>query len=270
MHQIYIWSKNILKNRKLILDLSANDFKMRFSGAVLGTVWAFVHPLVTILVYWFVFQIGFRTGNSNGTDVPYALWLSTGLIPWFFFSEAWNTATNSLMDYSYLVKKVVFDVSIIPIVKILSALFVHIFFVALLLLMFLVNNISPCWHWLQIIYYSFAMLLFVIGVSYATSALTLFFRDLSQLISVILQIGVWMTPIMWDITVAGIPSSLSWLFVINPMFYIIQGYRQSLIYHTWLWENMKQGIYFWIVTLFLLVFGQRIFMKLKPHFADVI
>jgi len=272
---LWIFRKKIVKvirifisKRFLIWDLAVNDFKTKFAGAVFGTVWAFVQPIVTILVYWFVFQVGFRTGNSGNSQVPYALWLSTGLIPWFFFSEAWNSATNSLIEYSYLVKKVVFDVSIIPCVKIFSALFVHSFFIVILLVMYLINGVEPSLCWIQAIYYSGAMFLLVLALTYLTSALVLFFRDMSQIIAVFLQIGVWITPIMWEIDV--IPSRLQWIFKINPMYYVVNGYRQALIYHRWAWNNVFQNIYFWTVTLVLLFAGYRMFEKLKPHFADVL
>lgn len=252
----------------LIWDLAVNDFKTKFAGAAFGTVWAFIQPIVTILVYWFVFQVGFRSGTSGNTQVPYALWLSTGLIPWFFFSDAWNSATNSLMEYSYLVKKVVFDVSIIPCVKIFSALFVHCFFVILLLVMYLINGVEPDICWIQTVYYSFAMFMLVLAVTYLTSALVLFFRDMSQIIAVFLQVGVWITPIMWEIDV--IPEKWQWVFKINPMYYIVNGYRQALIYHEWAWNNVLLNVYFWTVTMALLFWGYRIFEKLKPHFADVL
>lgn len=267
--KVYSTIKIFIDNRALILDLSINDFKTRFVGAVFGTIWAFVQPIVTILVYWFVFQIGFKSGNSGNTQVPYALWLSTGLIPWFFFSESWNNATNSLYEYNYLVKKVVFNVSIIPFVKIISALFVHVFFVLLLLFMFMINGMSPNLFWIQTVYYSFAMFALVIALTYITSALVLFFKDISQIIAVLLQIGVWVTPIMWELDTSNMPSKLQWIFKLNPMYYIINGYRQALIYNKWAWNDVYLNIYFWLFTIILLITAQRIFKNLKPHFADV-
>ena len=257
-----------ISSSTLIFNLSINDFKTRFAGAAFGVVWAFVQPVVTILVYWFVFQVGFRNGNLGNTDVPYALWLSTGLIPWFFFSEAWNSATNSLMEYSYLVKKVVFNVSVIPIVKIISALFIHIFFVCLLLIMYVVCGITPSLYWIQVIYYSFAMFILVLALTYISSSLVLFFKDMAQIITVVLQVGVWITPILWDLN--SINIKWQWIFKLNPMLYIADGYRKALIYHEWAWNHVIYNIYFWFMTLGLLVLGIRLFERLKPHFADVL
>lgn len=258
----------IKDNIYLIWDLSVNDFKTRFAGAAFGTFWAFFQPIITILLYWFVFQVGFRSGNSGNTEVPYYLWIATGLIPWFFFSEAWSSATNSLIEYSYLVKKVVFNVSIIPLVKILSALFVHTFFVGLLLLFYLFNGVVPTWNWIQILYYSLAMIVLVVALTYMTSAFVLFFRDTAQIIAVLLQIGVWLTPIMWELKV--MPESIHWLFRLNPVYYVINGYRNSLIYNQWAWNSVSENIYFWTFTFVIFCIGHSLFEKLKPHFADVL
>ena len=258
--------KEFISNRSLILDLAINDFKTRYAGSYLGIVWAFVQPVVSILGYWFVFQVGFRSGTLK--EVPFVLWLAAGLVPWFFFNEALNSATSSLIDYGYLVKKVVFNIRIIPFVKILSALFVHAFFVIFILLLYILNNIFPSIYWLQIVYYSGYMIILCLGITYVTSALMIFFRDLSQIINVFLQIGIWMTPIMWDIAV--IPIQHQWILKLNPMYYVVEGYRNALIYHNWFWNDPIQTVYVWIIAIIMLLLGNYVFNKLKEYFADAL
>ena len=85
------------KDARLIARLSANDFKTKFAGSYLGIVWAFIQPVITILVYWFVFEKGFKPAaihNAAGDQVPYVLWLIAGMVPWFFFSEALSGGTD--------------------------------------------------------------------------------------------------------------------------------------------------------------------------------
>lgn len=259
-------SSEIYRNRSLIWSLSKNDFKTKYAGSYLGITWAFIQPIVTVLVYWFVFQVGFRSGDVG--DFPFVLWLVTGIIPWFCFSDALTNATNSMMEYSYLVKKVVFKISILPIVKIISALFVHIFFIVFTLILFGCYGYKPNIYMLQIIYYTICMSLFVLAISYATCAIVIFFRDLGQIINIVLQVGMWMTPIMWSHEM--IPSQYQWILKLNPMYYIVEGYRDSLIYHVGFWHRFNQTIYFWIVTLGLFMMGTIIFKRLKVHFADVL
>jgi teichoic acid transport system permease protein len=164
LEDVYLLAKSVFTERKLLLSLGLNDFKVKYAGSYFGIVWAFVQPICTILIFWFVFQFGLK--SSPMSDVPFALWLSAGLIPWFFFSDAWNSATNSFVEYSYLVKKVVFKIDILPLVKILSAFFVHLFFILFLVLMFAINGIFPAVRMLGIVYYMMCMIVLVVGLSF--------------------------------------------------------------------------------------------------------
>ena len=261
-----LFLRDVYQGRQIILQLARNDFKARFAGSYLGIVWAFIQPLVMIAVLWFVFQVGFRA--TPVAEFPFILWLSCGLIPWFFFAESLNTATGSLLEYSFLVKKVVFRTSVLPLVKILSAYYVHIFFIGLLVVMFLAYGYKPNIYYLQILYYSFAQVMLLLGLSWITSSLAVFIKDTANIISVVLQIGFWVTPILWPINM--IPERYQVFFKLNPMFYIVEGYRDSLILGVGFWHRYNQGLYFWIVTAILFFFGALLFKKLRPHFPDVL
>lgn len=263
---IYNLFRDLYANRKLIISLASNDFKTKYAGSYFGIVWAFVQPLCTILMFWFVFQVGFRSKPIE--NVPFVLWLACGLVPWFFFSDAWGSATNSFLDYSYLVKKVVFKISILPIVKVISSLVVHLVFVVFLFFMFFIYKLYPNIYMLQIIYYIFCMCVLVIGLSLITSSLIIFFKDLGQIMNIILQFGMWLTPIMWQTNM--IPDQFVWIFKLNPMYYIVQGYRDCMLTNFLFYQNIKQTLYFWCVTLIILLVGSVLFTKSKPHFADVL
>ena len=267
-----LW-KNCWKNRTLIWRLTKNDFKKRYAGSYLGMVWAMIQPIITVVVYWFVFEKGLSAGAvkaREGVDIPYVLWLTSGLVPWFYFSEALSNGTNALLEYNYLVKKVVFDIDILPIVKVLSAIFIHIFFVCFMLVLNICYGRFPDLYTLQIIYYSFCMLLFVLAVCYLTSALVVFFMDLSQIVAIFLQIGVWMTPIMWQLDRLNDMPVVQKIFKLNPMYYIVSGYRDALFDKVYFWEHPWLTLYFWILLIVLMFVGTKVFKKLKVHFADVL
>lgn len=268
MKKILALPAELYQNRKLVLSLAKNDFKTKYAGSYLGIVWAFIQPIVTILVYWFVFSVGLKAGTV--LDYPFVLYLVSGIVPWFFFQDALNGGTNALIEYNYLVKKVVFKISILPIVKIISALFVHVFFVVFALILCACYGYTPSLYTLQIIYYSICTFLLVLGLVYATSAIVIFFRDLTQIISIFLQVGVWLTPIMWDINMLSSHPWLIKLFKLNPMYYVVTGYRDSMLGHVGIWNHASWTIYFWVVTILLFGLGSVIFKRLKPHFADVL
>lgn len=267
----------LFKERKLIWNLSKNDFKTKFAGSYLGTIWAFIQPVITVLVYWFVFEKALNaTGATtrSGLNVPFVCFLMAGLMPWFFFQDAVNGGTTALIEYSYLVKKVVFKINILPIVKIISNLFVHLFFIALTLVVCTIYGFYPTPYLIQVLYYLICLIAFTAGLTYATSAIVVFFRDMGQIVNIVLQIGVWATPIMWNIDspdmVNRIPAVVMTILKLNPMYYIVNGYRDSFLNQTGFWEHPGTTIWFWAVTIILLLVGTTIFKRLRVHFADVL
>ena len=257
---------SIIQNYKLLWSLTKNDFKQKYLGNFLGMTWAFIQPTITILIFWFVFQVGFKSKPVD--NFPFILWLVSGMFPWFFFAEAITNGTNSILANSFLVKKIVFRVSLLPIVPLLSALVVHIFFIFMMFAMFIAYGYMPEIYWLQILYYLFAASMLILGLSWITASVVVFFRDMGQFVAMFVQFGFWMTPIFWSITM--IPERYRWLIKLNPVDYIIEGYRNSMIYHKWFWEDMTTTLYFWTVTGVIFVIGGLTFRRLRPHFADVL
>ncbi len=258
--------KAIIQNRRLLWSLTKNDFKQKYLGNILGIAWAFIQPTATILIFWFVFQVGFKAKPVD--DFPFILWLVAGMFPWFFFAEGLSNGTNSILSNIFLVKKVVFRVSMLPIISLLSASVIHLFFIFFMFAMFIYYGYSPELYWIQTIYYFFATSVLLLGISWITSSVVVFFKDMGQFVIMMIQFGFWLTPIFWDIKM--IPERYHWIIELNPIVYIIEGYRNSMIYHKWFWEDMNMTIYFWVITTTLFVLGGLTFKKLRPHFADVL
>lgn len=258
------------QNRQLIWKLAKNDFKKRYAGSYLGKVWALIQPVVTVVMYWIVFDKVFQSRAqmvAAGVELPYVVYLTAGLVPWFFFSEALTSGTNALMEYNYLVKKVVFKISILPIIKVIAASFTHVFFACVLLLVASLYGYFPTRYTLQLIYYSFCLFMLVLGISYATCAIVVFFKDLQQIISILLQIGMWATPILWDINILS--PKMQVVMKLNPLVYIVNGYRSSISGTEFFWNDFYSTVYFWIITVVFFGIGALIFKRLKVHFADV-
>ncbi len=259
--------KRVMHNKEMLWDLATNDFSTKYAGSFFGVFWAFVQPVITIVVYWIVFEFGLKATPPVG-NVTYILWFATGMVPWFFFSEGVTAVTNSLLEYSYLVKKVVFDIELLAIVKIMSALFVHAVFVVLLIGISVATGTGITVALLQLPYYIMCTTVLVYALGKMTSAIVLFFRDLGQIVNIVLQIGVWATPIIWSYSI--VPEKFRWIIVINPVFYIVEGYRDCFITREWFFEKPGLTFYFWITTFVVLKIGNVVFKKLRPHFADVL
>lgn len=257
-----------LKNDSVfVCQFALDDFKTKYAGSALGFVWAFIQPVITVIIYWFIFQLGFKNGDVNG--YPFILWLVSGLLPWFFISDSISNATSSLVEYSYLVKKVLFNINILPIARIVSVLFVQLFLLGFTMILFAVYGCMPDIRWLQLIYYMVYMFILCIGVVYFTSALFVFFRDMIQIVSIVLQVIFWMTPIVWQLNIFS--DKIQYILNYNPLFYPVRGYRDSLMQGKWFWEyGVDWNAYYWIIAFAFLGIGIFSFRRLKQHFADVL
>lgn len=265
---VYALVGTLLDNRNLIWNLSKNDFKTKYAGSALGIVWAFIQPLVTILVYWIVFQFGLRS-SSPVADTPFIVWLTAGMIPWMFFNEALMNATVCFIEYSYLVKKVVFKISILPLVKIISSFFVHVVFLGFVTILCVIYGTIDGIEVVQLLYYMLCLAVLVVGLSFTTSAFNVFLKDFGQIISIILQVGMWATPILWPSTI--IPQQYQFILKINPIFYIVEGYRDAFTCNgVWFWDKGFQTFFFWGLTVVVFVIGASVFRRMKNHFADVL
>ena len=265
--EFYRFLKHIVESRKLLFTLSYNDFKEQYLGSYLGIIWAILRPLMFIGVMWFVFGVGFKSKPVND-GTPFILWLLSGMIPWFFFADAIGKGMNAVVSNSFLVKKVAFRVSVLPLVKVLSSLYIHVVFVGILLSIFLYYGYKPTLYWLQIPYFMLCMILLLLGVSWLTASIKVFVKDVGEVIGVIIQFGFWVTPIFWSINI--IPQKYQSIIKLNPMFYIIDGYRNALIHQKWFWENMNLTVYYIVFTVMVLVLGAIVFKRLRPHFGDVL
>ena len=263
----------LYRNRRLVKKMAKNDLKSRFAGSYFGTVWAFIQPIVTILVYYFVFGIAMRGGAASGDGTPFVLYRVSGIVPWMYFQEGLINGTNAFLEYSYLVKKVVFDISVLPVVKLLSALVIHLFVVAFAKIQFACYGYYPDIYYLEILYYMICLFFLILAIVYTTSSVIVFFRDMGQIVSILLQIGVWLTPVMWDLSFL---NGYSWgstvmrILKLNPFYYIVHGYRNAFIEQRWFWEDKLLTIYFWAFLIVCYVFSTWVFNRLKGHFADVL
>lgn len=266
INSFFEFAKLIFTQKGLIVILAKRELAAKYVGSFLGFLWAFIQPLVMIVVFWFVFSVGFKVKPTN--NVPFVVWLSAGMAAWFAFADIINGSTGSVILNSHLIKKTLLPSEILPVVTMVSSLLTHVFFLVVLVLLILFQKLTLSLYSLQFLYYLFCLIVLAMGVSFAASALNVFIRDIGQVVSVILQIGFWATPVFWDIGI--FPQNIQNVLKLNPMFYIVQGYRESFIYKVPFWEHPTLTAYFWGVTVIIFISGALIFKKLKPQFADVL
>ncbi|GAB4343844.1 MAG: ABC transporter permease [Desulfobulbaceae bacterium] len=257
---------DIYVKRLVIYELAKRDFQKQYMGSYLGFVWVFLEPLLFILILYFVFAVGLRRGG--GSEMPFITYLVTGMIAWMFFARMLSVSTNVIKSHSFLVNRTDFRLSILPIVKLLSGTVPHLFFVFLALIICWVKGFAPSLYSLQVVYYFFAMAILLLGLAWITSSTSIFVADVGKFVSVVIRFGFWLTPIFWNINM--IPAKYQWVIMLNPVYYIVNGYRDSYIREVPFWDHPVNTLYFWGVTLMIFYLGITVFGRLRPHFAEVI
>ena len=264
--EFYQFIKQIVGSRELLLTLIKHDFKKQYLGSYFGLIWAFAQPIVFMIVIWFVFEIGFRAGPIG--DTPLFLWLITGMVPWFFLSDVFSQGTNTIVNNSFLVKQISFKISILPLVKLGSLLIIHIALVLFLVIMYFIYGYTITLYWLQIPYYILCSILLILGITWFTSAVRVFVKDVDYFITILIQMGFWLTPIFWSLDL--VPQKYQYLIKLNPAYYIIEGYRDIFINQIWFWERSDLTTYFLTIMVVLLITGKLVFNRLRPHFGDIL
>lgn len=258
--------KDLYKQRNFILDLAVRDFTSGYHGSVLGITWAFVEPTIYILIMWVFFTKAIK--YQPNLDHPYLVWLMCGMIMWTFISSAMGGATKIFKEHSYLMKRWNFNMAILPVSHIISMLFLHFIFLGLLIILMLGKGVEFSLWWFQAVYYVFASSVFLLGFSWLVGTLSIFLKDVSNIINVFLQFGFWVSPIFWDINTY--PAGFRFLLKLNPLYHIVLGYRNCFLFQEGFWVDTQSFIYFWSFTIIMSATGYISYRKLRPHFADVL
>lgn len=267
MRLIIDFIRDLYANRFVIFQLTRRDLQNRYIGSVFGFFWHITQPLVMLGILWFVLTQIFKVGVDSN-NVPFIAWLITGTVAWNLFLEALPNSVNVFQEFSYLVKKLNFKIAILPLIKINSALFTHGVFLVITIIILISSGVPISLYWFQSLYYLFSLVIFLLSLSWLLSAINVFVRDTAYFITVLLQFLYWLTPVMWRIET--LPDKYHLLFKLNPLFYVINGYRDSFINQVPFWNHPALTVYYWFVMLIMLVIGVSIFRRLRLHFADVL
>lgn len=259
----------VLKEQhRLVLSVASRELTRRNTGHALGALWLVLHPLSLTLVYIFIFGIVFKQRMGGTVDLPldYTTYILSGLIPWFSFLGALNTSCNSIVGNSNLVKQFVFPLEVLPAKDAVMALVVWGVGMTAILIYTLVVQRTALVTWLLLPAAFVIQLGMMLGLAFLLSALTVFVRDLKDVIQVFGTVNIFLMPVVYLPT--AVPALFRPLIYANPFSYPIWVYRDILYFgridHPWAW-----GI-FALETLVFFAVGYRVFRRLKPHFGNVL
>ncbi len=251
--------RNLYKYRELLKTNVKKEIRGKYKNSFLGVLWSFLNPLLQIIVYAVVFQVILKNPQEN-----YAIFLCCGLIPWTFFSSTVTRSAFTMIENGNIIKKVYFPREILPI-SIVTSEAVNFMISTIIILGFVIfGGLGISKYILLYPLVLLAQYLLLIGISLIISSISVYVRDLQHLIGVAMQLLFYATPIVY--ASETIPDNFKWILYLNPMTYIINGYRD--IFYNQRMIDIVSTLLLIIISIVLCIIGYIIFNKLQKGFAE--
>jgi lipopolysaccharide transport system permease protein len=258
--------KDLWRFRELFYILSWRDIKVRYKQTTLGVLWAVIRPLLTMIVFTFVFG---RVANMKVDGAaPYAIMVFAGLLPWQFFSNSLTESSNSLTGNEKLITKVYFPRLIIPVSSVITSFIDFLISFVILLVLFVVYGYAPPVEIFFMPLFWIMAFLASFGPGLYLTALNVKYRDFRYIIPFIVQFGLFISPVGYSSS--QIPEKWKWLYSLNPVVGVIDGFRWCIVKNA---PNPLLAYPFYIslgVTLFFIWLSIYQFRKMEKNFADLI
>lgn len=251
--------KELYDYREMVYMLVRREIRGRYKGSVLGFFWTFLNPLLQFVVYALVFSVLLRSDIEK-----FYVYMFVAFVPWFFFSTAVPQGANCILSHNTMVQKIYFPRMVLPLATVLTG-FINMLFSEIVVFAVLVfSGFLPTYHIIALPVVMLVQLMFVLGIVLIVSALTVYFRDLSHILDIVVMLWFYVTPIVYPITM--IPENLRGFIYMNPMTGIIECYRSILYYRTW--PEFSTLLLALILGIMSIVGGMVIFQRLQKGFAE--
>lgn len=260
-----------MKHFYLIRRLSLYELKNQNQNNYLGMAWEIINPGIQILIYWFVF--GTLRGREpvivGGTEIPFFSWLLAGFFLWIFCYQAIIQGSKSIYTRLRMLSKMNFPLSVIPNFVVFSKLYIHIIMLLITIIILHFNGFLISIYYIQLIYYIFATVCMLFAISLITSTLSTIIRDVHMFLNSTLRMLLYLSGVLWPISVLSDFPVILQIIKLNPIYYLIQGYRSALFGTEWYFiTHWQYTLYFWLLVIVLFLFGSMLHVKLRKHFID--
>lgn len=254
--------RDIWHYRELLYFLTWRDIKVRYKQTALGAAWAIMQPLFTMLIFTLFFG---RLARVPSDSIPYPLFAYAGLLPWTFFANAINASGNSIVGNANLVTRVYFPRMIIPAAAVAAGLVDFAIASIILVPLMIYYQVAVSWSLLMFPVVVLLTALLVLGMGMWFAAINVKYRDVRFVLPFIIQIWMFVSPVIYP--TSFLPEKLRWLFAVNPMTGIIEGFRSALFDLPFNWTALLISA---VITLLVLVYASFTFRKMEKSFADII
>ncbi|MTT30617.1 teichoic acid ABC transporter permease [Terrilactibacillus sp. BCM23-1] len=273
MKSAFIVIREQIKSFYLIRRLSMYEMKSSNNNNYLGMLWEIINPMIQIGIYWFVFGFGIRKNhgvNMDSTTIPFLFWMLSGIVLWFFINPAIQQGSKSIYSRIRFVAKMSFPMSAIPSYVIMAKFYQHLMLTAIIIIIFQFTDFHISKYIIQLPYFMFASIVFVLAVSLVTSTLSTIVRDVHQIVQAIMRMMIYLVPFLWVIHDNSEGGRLILkIMKFNPLYYLVEGYRSSILGTSWYpIVHFKYSLYFWGVVAIIFMFGSMIHLKFRDRFVD--
>ncbi len=269
MSEVMIILKEQIRNYPTIFRLARYEDKATYQNHYLGLLWQVLNPIIQVGIYYMVFGLGVN-GGKNIDGVPFIIWMLIGIVAWFFISSTLLGGSNSIYKQVNLVAKMKFPVSILPMNNLVSNLTSYISMLFFLVLFMFIYKIFPTIYWLQFVYYFIAMVVFLFSFGILNATITTLVRDYHIALQSILRLLFYVSGAIWNIDNRNLPEILVRILKLNPIYYLIEGFRDSFLSKEWFWNKGNYGLVFWGTTLIILILGSHLHIKFRNRFVDFV
>ena len=255
--------------RGQIWQLSLFELRKQSRGAVLGWAWFIIEPLVYIFCFWFAIDIGLRAAKGTSGDVPFVLWLCSGIIPWFFMSSMLNNGIDVLKRYPYLVNKVKFPISAISTIYTVASMIIELMLQVVIVVVYFYCGGTIDLYLLQVPVLLVLMFVFWYFFSMLVSPLCAMSRDVKKLMGALSTPFFWLSGVLFNVRGVGIEAIQAILYF-NPITFFVTGFRAALCDKMWVWEDPMLVVGFAIVFFATAGLALFVYKRTNKEVADVL
>ncbi len=267
MNELKLIINEQINNFGITRRMSEYENKATFQGHYLGMAWQILNPLIQIGTFYLIFGVGVNAGRDVD-GVPFFAWMLIGMSCWLFMNSSITGCSKSIYTQIGMVSKMKFPISILPAINITSNLPTFFVMIGVSIIVLFLFGIYPTIYWLQAFYYFFCMIVFLYFLGLLNATLSTLVRDYHMILQSILRILFFLSGPVWNIEERNFPEFFIHILELNPIHFIINGFRDALLSRQFVFEQWNLNFFFWTLVMFIAIIGCHLHLKFRAKFVD--
>lgn len=268
MNDIKIIFSEIFESRKLVWRLARFNAKSDSADNFLGSLWEYVEPSLYAFTFFVMFGLGMYKNDIDG--VPYILWITSGILPWFIIMRMFNRGVSSIRSQLGLLTKTKLPVSVAPIIPIFQYAFAFMYMIGAIVLISMLFGMMPSIYLIQLIYIAIIVVVTLTAHNLLNATIAMLIPDYARMLNAVFRLIMFTSGAAINIDGPGIPYFVSQILKLFPFAYVISSIRDAVLFHKWFWEQPTYTAFFWTLSAAMLIVGARLHVKFRDQFMDML